>query len=102
MLGFNTYLPRRKLLTTLEDFKLLDHALGGNLLITLDVEHISGTSVFNLVKENTDISNLNREQYYDIYLDFVRKNSSLVVDNFKEKLSSFVEAFRDKISHIHL
>ena len=102
MLGFNTYLPRRKLLTTLEDFKLLDHALGGKLLITLDVEHISGTSVFNLVKENIDISKLNREQYYSTYLNFVGSNSSLVVDNFKNKLSSFIEAFRDKISHIHL
>jgi endonuclease IV len=102
VLWFNTYSPDRALLTSVEDFALLDSALDGNVKITLDVEHVYLTSTFNLFLEEFKVDNLTREEFETKYKEFVRDNSRLIVNTFKENFQNFIDFFGDKIVHMHI
>ena len=102
VLWFNTYFPRRNLLTSVEDFKKLDKALDGKMLITLDVEHIFLTSTFNLFMKEYDTTKFSEQEFEEKYREFIKGKDEIIINNFKKNFKQFFDELKNKIAHMHI
>lgn len=109
-LWHNLFYPKRALLTSEEDFKLLNNFLNGKLKITADIEHLYLTFYFNKFIEHlggekkflVSYGERERNKFEKDVVFFIKNNFLALNEEAKRNLISFFKRFKDKIEHIHL
>ena len=110
VLWHNLYYSRRALLTTKEDFQLLQTLLPQPLKITADFEHLSITFHFQRYLAHCGGEIVFLKKYSEIAQkkfeldcqEFIKNNFISLQREYKEYLKDFFTAFHDQIEHIHL
>ncbi|MBT7402684.1 hypothetical protein HN777_02755, partial [Candidatus Woesearchaeota archaeon] len=105
VMWFDYCRQHKTLLTKIEDFKEIKKLLGKDFHITLDIEHLSYTYLFEeFLKENIDYNfdNINAEEFAEDFKLFAKQNSSKLDVAFKHALELFITTFKNDIEHIHI
>lgn len=81
------YKPKKVLLSSIDDFKKLIKIFENKVTITVDIEHLILTSLFNRLKYSKNIKeDLNK----------------LTGNEFKQDIEEFFNTFKNNITHLHI